>query len=229
MQTWLATLVIGVLLLGCKENGRRTSSSPERTDSTVSSEASPNKAQTSTQTESTQSTEATQEPPRPKLDPAICKEIEKNLKNLSFPYKVEIDIIPGEELFSPEIQSEMKSKINSLDAGVGQIYPIGKLRYPKGTIWLIGVSVDPTRADAYAFLVDENCQLQDELTVATRLSYMSTSSHTEATTYAIIKADGSITTYEKWASLSTQDGTSNREESQKRYRVDFDKRRFVAL
>jgi len=148
MRTWLATLVVGILLLGCKANGRRTSSSVERTDSTVSSEASPDRAQTPTQIESNQSTETTQETPRPKLNPAICKDIEKKLKNLSFPYKVEISIhdLMSQEPFPPEIQSEIKSKSKSLYEA-RELYPIGKLRYPKGTIWLIGVSVDPTRAE----------------------------------------------------------------------------------
>ncbi len=105
MKNWLATLAIGILLLGCKENRRKTSSSLKRTDSTVSSEVSLDKAQTPTQIESTQSTEVAQERPRPRLNSITCMKIEKNLNNLSFPYKVEIDLGNLSQLtpFSSEI------------------------------------------------------------------------------------------------------------------------------
>jgi hypothetical protein len=96
---------------------------------------------------------------------------------------------------------------------------VGQISYGKVVVWLIEVMNGP-RASIYALVVDENCQVQDKLEVAAQI--ITSQSHTTIQTtfdeYNEVRPD---------AETGQIHAETHRE--QKRYRLDTERRRFVAI
>lgn len=165
----------------------------------------------------------------PTADASPCEAIEKKLSPLSFPYRAAPESARACEPFAPPLQAWLREKLAS-EADKEPLYsPIGLLRYPEGTsLWLIE-AIDASCQNLYALLIDKDCTLHDRLVVALQKGASQELFFLRST----LLADGTLTLEEEshrtHPDPKTEELRFESHKSQKRYRVDFERRRFVAL
>jgi hypothetical protein len=162
----------------------------------------------------------------PTADISPCEAIRKKLSRVSLPYRAQVSY-EFREPFPPYLQSWLLEKLAWRNSE--PIFsPVGQISYGRAVVWLIEVMNGP-RASIYALVVDENCQVQDKLEVAAQI--ITSQSHT--TIQTTFDADGNLTLFQEYNEFRPDAETgeihaeSRRE--QKRYRLDTERRRFVAL
>ncbi len=163
----------------------------------------------------------------PTADASPCEAIWKSLPALPLPYVATpaTESPESREPFPPYLQSWLAEKLRS-DESEPLYTPIGQIRYPTSTLWLIEV-MEVGGAHVYAVLVSPDCQIHDKLKVASfagNLRYvnmLSTTFHT----------DGTFTLKQEYGEFddSPELNYAHRSAKEVRYRVDPEQRRFVAL
>ncbi len=204
MKRWLLVLVWGLWSLGCDSPTSKASASSDGTD---------------TATYTSLST----------ADDSPCEAIEKKLPLLSFPYRATPESIQPGEPFLPSLQGWLREKLAANTDRAPLYSPLGQLRYPDGTtLWLIEV-IDASSQNLYALLMDKNCTLHDRLVVALQKG----ASHELFFLRSTLLADGTLILEEEshrtYPAPNTDELQFESDKKQKRYRVDFERRRFVAL
>jgi len=204
MKGWLLVLFWGLWSLGCDAPTSKVSAPSDGTD-------------TATYTS------------LPLADDPPCEAIERRLPFLSFPYRAAPESIQPSEPFPPSLQSWLREKL-APEVGKAPLYsPVGQLRYPDGTtLWLIE-AIDASSQNLYALLLDKNCTLHDRLVVALQKG----APHELFFLRSTLLADGTLILEEEshrtYPAPNTNELRFESDKKQKRYRVDFERRRFVAL
>ncbi len=204
MKGWLLVLVWGLWSLGCDSPASKAAAYADSTD-TASHAA------------------------LPTADASPCEAIEKKLPPLSFPYRAAPESAQAREPFAPSLQAWLREKLAS-EADKEPLYsPIGQLRYPDGTTLYLIEAIDASHQSLYALLLGKDCTLYDRLQVALQKGTTHHLSFGRSTLFA----DGTITleeeSHQNYPDPHTGELRFESDKSQKRYRVDFERRRFVAL
>ena len=204
MRGWLLVLVCGLWSLGCDSPASKAAAYPDSPDTAAYAAL-------------------------PTADASPCEAIDKKLPLLSFPYRAAPESAQAREPFPPPLQAWLREKLASDEDKEPLYSPIGQLRYPDGTtLWLIE-AIDASRQSLYALLIDKGCTLHDRFTAALQKG----TTHQLSFGRFIFFPVGTITMEEESHHTSPDPQTGElRFESakaQKRYRVDFERRRFVAL
>jgi len=202
MKTWLWGMVMGVLGVGCQSSSSPESTFYEGADTDTISVL-------------------------PTADASPCEAIWKSLPALTLPYaaKPATESPESREPFPPYLQSWLAEKLGT-DEPSPLYTPIGQIRYPSCTLWLIE-GIDAGGTYAYALLVSPDCQIHDKIQIAgfkgsiRYLLFQST----------IFHPDGTLTLTEEnhTVDLSIEPPRSDKSIQQLRYRVDPERRKFVAL
>jgi len=164
----------------------------------------------------------------PTADASPCEAVWKSLPTLSLPYaaKPATESPESREPFPPYLQSWLAEKLGAED--YEPLYtPIGQIRYPNYTLWLIE-TMGAEGVHVYAILVSPDCQIHDKLKVASfagNLRYVNTLSTTFHT-------DGTFTLKQEYGEFDENSAElkfAHRSVREERYRVDPERRKFVAL
>jgi hypothetical protein len=162
----------------------------------------------------------------PTADVSPCEAIRKKLSRVSLPYRAQVSY-EFREPFPPYLQSWLLEKLAWRDSE--PIFsPVGQISYGRVVVWLIEV-MDGPRPSIYALLVDENCQVRDKLEVAAQII----TSQSNTTIQTTFDADGNLTLFQEYNEVRPNPETgqlhAETHREQKRYRLDTERRRFVAL
>ncbi len=202
MKLWLSGLILGVFWMGCQSSSSEADSSYEATETYTSSGL-------------------------PTADASPCEAIRKTLPDLPLPYtaKPATEAQETREPFPPYLQSWLLEKL-PLEESEPVFTPIGQLRYSDYVLWLIeATTINGTFT--YALFVDADCYIHDKLQVAGfrgTMRYMRVQSST-------FYADGTFTLTDEYREIDLSVEPPHQEYAVKqvRYRVDPQRRRFLAL